>query len=164
MSDNFITNAINYYDTALDKYREILDNKYKISYDIPNKIYFRNTKDDVVLSGEFEILSTYDRNTNIWKWHWSTSSTMSAEPIMIYTVKKILNYGIDIETNNNIYINVVKKYLTTSKFKLTGVDEEYILCAIISYITKIPLIIYDPNDYMYILIHNDTIKLNKDHI
>jgi hypothetical protein len=132
--------ALEYFDT----------NQYKL-VDINNKIryieFIESDKDfehnEIVLYDEdfnkiniskYEYIGTYDSTTSIWSWAWSIP-TMKKKNTTI--IRKILNYGVELEPTNNF----LKTELITSRFRVTNKIQLDIYSAIVSYLSKKPSII-----------------------
>ena len=72
---------------------------------------------------------------NIWNWAWSIPILKKKN---ISIIKKILNYGMDLESDShNIF---VKKELITSKFEISNPVQIDIHLSIVSYLSKLPFI------------------------
>jgi len=136
-----IVNSLKYYDTNQEKYH-IVFNKFKY-YSIKRNygdtehfvILFYDKDQKLISQSRYEIVGVYYVNSQIWAWSWSIPKLQKN---MVYTTRKILNYGLDIvPTDEDMFI---KAELVTSRFKISNEIQLNIHAAIASYIAKKPIV------------------------
>lgn len=140
-SKNLIKNSLNYYDKNMEKYNKFLS---KIRY-VNFVFYTEDTKKSIIIfydkdkkeifKSRYEVLGAYNNTSKTWIWGWSIPN---ASKNLTFISKKILNYGLDIDDNDeNLFL---KTELITSRFRITNEIQLEIHIAISSYISKIPLL------------------------
>jgi hypothetical protein len=138
---NLVRNSLIYYDTNYEKYsKKILKYKY-ISVD-PNlknnyerdKLNFYDKDKNLIFTSEYEHLGIFDTGSHIWTWAWATPFLRKNN---ITLSRKILNYGFDLESEENVFL---KTELITSRFIISDNAQLDIHVAIASYISKKPTI------------------------
>jgi hypothetical protein len=143
-----ITNSLKYYDFNQEKYSKLF-NKFKyysivqVETDIEHdKILFFDKDKQLIFESKYEILGIYYVSSQIWAWSWSIPNLNKN---LVYTTRKILNYGLDIiPSREDIFI---KAEIITSRFRISNEIQLDIHAAIASYISKKPMIfklIYNP--------------------
>lgn len=154
--DNFsqlIQDAFQYYDTNKEKFeKKIKQFKYfkieRKDNDVDdNYIYFFNKKQEQIFKSKYAIIGKYMRLSNTWIWAWAIPQLTKKE---INVSKKILNYGFEITTDENINL---KTALVSSRFRITNLTQLDFYLALSSYLSKLPLIFpvdtsvttYDPS-------------------
>lgn len=132
--------ALEYYDSNQFKLEEIIKKIKYIKYKESEKdfehneiILFDNNYNQIEKS-KYEYIGTYDSTTSIWSWAWSIP-TMKKKNTTI--LRKILNYGVELEPTNNF----LKTELITSRFRVTNKIQLDIYSAIVSYLSKKPRVI-----------------------
>jgi hypothetical protein len=113
------------------KYIEFIDSEKDFEH---NQIILYDENFKKIETCKYEYIGTYDSSTLIWSWAWAIP-TMKKKNTTI--LKKILNYGIELEPTNNF----LKTELITSRFRVTNKIQLDIYSAIVSYLSKKPRII-----------------------
>lgn len=139
-SNDLIINSLEYYDKNRDKYAKFFAKikHYSMIQDDKdtghNTIIFYDKYNNELLRSTYEIMGIYTNFSNTWAWAW-------ADPLLqknkTYISKKILNYGLNIESPNEIFL---KTELITSRFRIVIDVQLEVHIAIASYISKTPLI------------------------
>jgi hypothetical protein len=139
-----IPKALEYYDKNKIKYNslfsKIKNNKEQIEFIEKKKdtekneiiIYDENNKK--IAKAKYELIGVYYSIHQLWVWAWALQKVYKNK---IYTSRKLLNYGLDIDS---FKYDLLKTQLTTSRFKITNLLQLDINIAISSYLTKIPTI------------------------
>lgn len=137
---NFVSKALEYYDSNKEKYRGLFKNvvniefvpredgtKYDqiVMYDKDNKLLYRIP---------YEIIGIYNNLSKTWAWAWSWSSL---KKISTTTSRKILNYAFDLDPDKYHFL---KTELTTSRFRINTEIQLDIHVALGSYLSKNPII------------------------
>ena len=158
MSENtIIKSALSYYDQNNSKYTDLFD-KIKMTKIKSNtkdmsksKIFFYDNNNKLFMKGDYEIAGNFYNKYKLWIWSWAIPVLVKNKTLLS---RKILNYGLDIDSSNKPAINFfIKSELTTSRFKINKLQLD-IHIALISYICKEPII------YPYIDYLSDTDKDN----
>ena len=132
---NVITDALEYYDTFQEKYRDLYINVNYISLDISDKdlehntIIFYNKDLKELFRSKYERIGTLDLKSQIWTWAWARSDLKKNETTII---RKILFYGTELDPS----MNYLKTELITSRFKVTHKSQLDIFCGISAYLSK----------------------------
>jgi hypothetical protein len=135
-----VRESLDYFDDNQYKLQDLLRKLKYIEYVESEKDFEHN---EIILYDEnfnkldrskYEYIGTYDSSTLIWSWAWSIP-TMKKKNTTI--LKKILNYGIELEPTNNF----LKTELITSRFRVTNKIQLDIYSAIVSYLSKKPRVI-----------------------
>lgn len=167
MPENIILqSALVYYDKNNSEYQSLFDRVKSVSTKkntkdmSKSKIYFYDDKNKLFMKGDFEFVGNYYNKYKLWIWSWAIPVLYKNKTILS---RKILNYGLDIDPNDKPSINFsIKSNLTTSRFKINKLQLD-IHIALVSYISKEPIIYkfinnLDDNDkdnfviwYMFIL-------------
>ena len=134
-----VTNALEYYDANIEKYKNIFKNiKYikfahgenDMSYNIIN-MYDKNK--DKIYSSRYEVIGIYNNEYNLWVWSWSIPTMKKNNT---FTTKKIVNYGIDLDPKYKF----LKSELITSRFRISNPIQIDIHLSLASYLSKNPVI------------------------
>jgi len=140
-SKQIILDALNYYDKNKELFSLFLANVKYVSF-IPNEndlvhnsIVFYDENKKVILKSRIEILGSFNNFSRTWIWAWSNPNNHKN---LVYTSKKILNYGLDIVPT--IETKFLKAELITSRFRISDIVQLDIHIAIASYISKLPLV------------------------
>ena len=135
-----IKEALEYYDDNQFKLEE-LNRKIKYIKFVEsekdfehNEIFLYDYDANKLDKARYEYIGTFDSSTSIWSWAWAIP-TMKKKNTTI--LRKILNYGIELEPTNNF----LKTELITSRFRVTNKIQLDIYSAIVSYLSKKPRII-----------------------
>lgn len=113
------------------RYIEFIDSEKDFEH---NQIVLYDDNFNKLDKSKYEYIGTYDSTTMIWSWAWAIP-TMKKKNTTI--LRKILNYGIELEPTNNF----LKTELITSRFRVTNKIQLDIYSAIVSYLSKKPRII-----------------------
>jgi len=141
-----IADALNYYDNNMEqnldvikrtKYVRLIYNKGDMEH---NMIELYDEDKKKIGLYEYEIFGLYNPNTQIWIWGWSIPTLNKNST---YVVKKLLNYGINLDAEENI---LLKAELITSRFKITNPIQLDIHVALAAYLAK-QSFIFKYNDY-----------------
>jgi len=140
-SKETILDALNYYDKNQEIYHAFLKNVKYVSF-IPNdndlvhnSIVFYDKNKKPILKSRFEILGSFNNFSKTWIWAWSNPNNNKN---LVYTSKKILNYGLDIVPT--VEAKFIKTELITSRFRISDIVQLDLHIAIASYISKLPFI------------------------
>ncbi len=142
-SINIFSKALEYYDLNKEKYIEFKNKinyikfkKGKNDYD-HNIIEFYDVEKKKIHSSRYEILGSFNNSSKNWIWAWSD---IRLNPNTIFLSKKILNYGLDLESNSdNMFI---KNELITGEFVINNNLQLDLHISIASYLSKKPLIFF----------------------
>ena len=138
---NIVTDALEYYDKNNEIYKKVLKRVkyYKVintSVDVEhNKIILYDENKQQILESRYEIIGKYLNDMNVWLWAWSIARYYKND---IYTIKKVLNYAIDLPPMADV--NYFKTELITSRIIINDPIKLDMLVSVASYIAKIPLI------------------------
>ena len=129
-----ITNALQYYDSNMEKYENIFEGlSYKFIYPENNygyiKLKFYNDADEFQFETRFEIFGEYFQDKKLWIWAWATSRMKQN---MINVSRQLWLYGSKL-TSENKFLRVL---LTTSRFRLSNIKHVDTHLAISAYLTK----------------------------
>lgn len=105
---------------------------YKRTYkskDSMNEISLFNKKKEKVYNSKIQLLGIYMPNIKLWKWGWS----LFMDKIDIYMSRKILNYALDIDNLNMLFL---RDPLINSNITINNQLELDLLLGISSYLTK----------------------------
>ncbi|ARF09272.1 hypothetical protein Catovirus_2_221 [Catovirus CTV1] len=134
-----VSDALEYYDINHEKYEPFFRNVKSIKFEEATsdidyyKIIFIDKNDNVIGKSRYENIGIYSQKGKIWTWAWSIS-TFAKNTINI--IRKVLNYGIDIDNSKRF----LKNELITSRFKISDKTQIDIHIAIASYLSKQPAI------------------------
>ena len=128
-----IDTALNHYDECSHKYKDYIESDNIILDRATTTIKFVDINNTVF---KYNILGTFDNETNIWLWAWMLPSILMDESVF---VKKLLNYGLKIDkTMQNLSYD--KLYLKTlfvnSRFLLENIFQLELQLAISLYLGK----------------------------
>jgi hypothetical protein len=113
------------------KYIEFIDSEKDFEH---NQIVLYDDKFNKLDKAKYEYIGSYDSTTMIWSWAWAIPSMKKKNTTII---RKILNYGVELEPTNNF----LKTELITSRFRVTNKIQLDIYSAIVSYLSKKPRIV-----------------------
>ena len=136
--------ALEYYDNNIEKYEKFVKKVKNIDFqksqsDLEhNKITFIDKNNNKIYTSRYENIGIYSTKENIWTWAWSVPVF---EKNSIFLIKKMLNYGIDL--NDNVFL---KGELITSRFKISNKYQLDIHLALASYICKQQMIFIIKNN------------------
>lgn len=139
VKNNIIVDSLRYYDKNMMKYNSFFNKIKRIEieesqYDIVhNNMLFYDKNDNLILQSRYELIGIYSVIGKIWAWSWATPANSKNK---IQIIKKVLNYGIDLNPSDLF----LKTELITSRFKITNKIQIDIHVAIASYLSKQPLI------------------------
>lgn len=113
------------------KYIKFVDSEKDFEH---NQIVLYDDEFNKLDKAKYEYIGSYDSTTMIWSWAWAIPSMKKKNTTII---RKILNYGVELEPTNNF----LKTELITSRFRVTNKIQLDIYSAIVSYLSKKPRII-----------------------
>lgn len=113
------------------KYIKFVDSEKDFEH---NQILLYDDEFNKLEKAKYEYIGSYDSTTMIWSWAWAIPSMKKKNTTII---RKILNYGVELEPTNNF----LKTELITSRFRVTNKIQLDIYSAIVSYLSKKPRII-----------------------
>jgi hypothetical protein len=129
-----IKDALEYYDNNQYKYYDKINNfKYYSINQNKKNIIFYNKKKEKIYESEYELIGKYINYSNIWIWAWADSRQKKE---LINTSRKILNYGLDLDENNEL----LKTELITSRIQITTPIQIDIHTSLASFLSKQPFI------------------------
>jgi len=138
-SNIIVSKSLEYYDKNLElnnkKYFNKINNikfiKSNSNNDMEkNKIEFYYNKKKLY-SFKYEEIGSYYNKSKLWVWAWADPKLKKKEN---YISRKILNYGLDLDTNQQF----LKTELITSRFIVNNLLQLDIHVSLASYLTKIP--------------------------
>jgi hypothetical protein len=139
MDKYLISNALEYFDMNNEKYNGIFNGAKYITYIFStedtgyNYIVFYDKNKKELFRSRYEIVALYYKKNNIWVWGWSV---VKADKTLTFTIRKLLNYGIDLDSNESF----LKSELVTSRFRIGNEIQMDIHLSIASYLSKNPII------------------------
>lgn len=171
MDNNIVVNSLAYYDKNTEKYEKLFANVKYVNFPPGNKdekgdlirryISMYNADRKEIFSSRYEIIGIYENNTRTWSWAWSIPKLKKN---ITYISRKILNYGLDIEIEEQKSM-FLKSELITGRFRITDHVQLDLHAGIASYISKKPVVykfIYHPNNEdslkMVDVSHSDQLK------
>lgn len=113
------------------RYIEFIDSDKDFEH---NQIILYDDRFNKLDKTRYEYIGSYDSTTMIWSWAWAIPSMKKKNTTIL---RKILNYGVELEPTNNF----LKTELITSRFRVTNKIQLDIYSAIVSYLSKKPRII-----------------------
>lgn len=140
-SINIVTEALEYYDKNTKqtnkvfskvKYFKLINNDLDTEH---NKIIFYDSNKQELFKSRYEMIGKYFNDSQTWIWAWAIPRYAKNN---VYTIKKLLNYGIDIPPRADI--RFLKSELVTSRYRVTDSVQLDIHVSLASYIAKIPMI------------------------
>lgn len=139
MSYDLIKNALEYYDENRLLYNDVFKNARYIKLPDPrepedNTIHFYNKNTELLFSSRYEIIGIYNNTYNTWAWGWSLPMFYKNKTSI---AKKMLNYGIELEPHENIFLKTI---LINSRFRMISKIQYDVHAAIASYLSKQPLV------------------------
>lgn len=160
MDDNNVTrtvvNALEYYDKNSEKNEKLFKEAKYINFPSDDKdsksdivrtkmiLYDENKKE--IFRSKFEIIGIYENLTKTWSWAWSIPKLPKNKS---YISRKILNYGLDLESDN-INNTFLRTELITGRFRISNHIQLDLHVSLASYISKMP------NVYRYIYKESNT--------
>ena len=167
MNIDLVKDALEYYDNNTEKYSNFLKKVKQIKFylssgDIdPDYIYFFDKDEKLIHKSTYQVIGT--RFMNIWTWAWSIPTFHKKN---LNTIIQILKYGIELDTIKNPENMIVKTELITSKFEISDPIQIDMHLAIVSYLSKSPLIFnyIEPEEFKseQILYDEDIINIVED--
>ena len=147
MSENldikeFIKTRLDNFDKSNEKYNNLIEveNTKIEKRDNITFLIFLDKNGKKIQESRVTILGTFDLNTNIWLWAWVTPYFTSEES---KDSRDILNYGLELEPNNNSNIHFfIKSHFVNSRIYFDSDVTFDIHLALSLYITKKPKFIY----------------------
>ena len=123
---DLVIKALDYYDSKNNEYKKL------IKYD---NFELNKTDNEIQLNEKkfkYEVLGIFDNSVNVWIWAWMIPSIEKNSTII---VKKLLNYGLNIEENliEELYLKI---QFTNSRFLLEDKLQLEIHLALSSYLVK----------------------------
>lgn len=147
---NMIVNALEYYDKNMEKNDKLFKQTYYINFPkidkelkgdlVRRRISMYNKKKEEIFTSKYEIIGIYENQTKTWSWGWAIPKLPKNQT---YILRKILNYGLDLEPENT-HNSFLRTELITGRFRISKLLQLDLHVAIASYISKMP------NVYMYI--------------
>ena len=133
-----VTNALEYYDTNTEKYKNIFKNIKYIDFmygenDSHNIINMYDKNKEKVYSSKYEVIGIHNIEHDIWVWSWSKPTMRRNNS---FTTKKLVNYGIDLDPEYAF----LKAELITSRFHISSQTQIDIHISLASYLSKNPVI------------------------
>jgi len=125
-----IRKSLDYYDNKNNEYKKFIKT---------DKIKMDKAKSKIMLEDKvfsYEALGVFDNQTNVWAWSWMIPSI---DNIKKNLSRKLLNYGLDIEIQNNettLEDMYLKTQFTNSRFLLNEFLQLEIHLALSSYLLK----------------------------
>ena len=104
--------------------------KYNSSTDKMSEITLYDNKKKEILNSKYQLLSIYIPNLKLWKWAWSLPAANKKHS---FVSRKILNYALDIENINMLFI---REPLINSNIIIENELELELLIGMSSYLTK----------------------------
>lgn len=138
--NTLVSDALEYYDLNSEKYESFFKNVKTVRFEAPASdtdyytILFFDDNNNLIGKSRYENIGIYSHRGKIWTWAWSIS-TFAKNTINI--IRKILNYGFDIDTDKRY----LKNELITSRFQISDKTQIDIHVAIASYLSKQPTIV-----------------------
>lgn len=168
---NLLSNALEYYDTHNKKYNKILKKAVRQSFeetigDIQRPRIILYDKDNKkILTAEYQHIGIYYKLFNLWAWGWALPLFKKNETSLS---RKILNYGLDLETDDDILMGFLRAELVTSRFKILKKTQLDVHLALAGYLTKQPIIYKykslldntDPNNHVIYYVSLINIELS----
>lgn len=135
---NLIKKCFNYFDEINKKQKKII-NKKIIKQDYNNKTNKLIIKfnDNTTKQFDCEILGLFDNINKVWIWGWAIPNNKIKNK-NIEIVKELLNYGLNIEINDNKETDkiFIKSILTTSRINIKNYLNFTIITALSTYLIK----------------------------
>lgn len=145
---NLVSDALEYYDLNNEKFGPFFKKVKSIKFEEATsdtdsyKIIFFDKDGNILGKSGYENIGIYTQKGKIWTWAWSIS-TFAKSTVNI--IRKVLNYGIDIDVKKRF----LKNELITSRFKISDKTQIDIHIALASYLSKQPAIfIYKKIPYL----------------
>jgi hypothetical protein len=134
LQETLVPAALEYYDRTQEKFKDLF--KKIASYkretsplDMErNRIIAYDISKNVVLVSKYEVIGIHSNLHKIWCWAWSVPTLAKNA---VYISRKILNYGLDIESSM-----FLKTELTTSRFVVSDKIQMDLHIAIACYLAK----------------------------
>uniref|UniRef100_A0A6C0ACD5 Uncharacterized protein n=1 Tax=viral metagenome TaxID=1070528 RepID=A0A6C0ACD5_9ZZZZ len=145
-----VVNALEYYDKNMERNFKTFNKAKYLSFPkedsdikgdiVRTKINLYNNEKKKIFDSKFEIIGIYENQTKTWSWAWSIPKLPKNKT---YTSRKILNYGLDLESDN-VESSFLRAELITGRFRISNLIQLDLHVSVASYISKIP------NIYKYI--------------
>jgi hypothetical protein len=133
--------ALQYYDDNKHKrhsfFKSIAEVEFKLKEkDLERNVaVFRDSEGKTIFESEYEMIGSYNSKHRIWTWAWSNPVFRRNS---IYRVRKVLNYGFNLDLENAQMF--LKTSLIMSRFKVSDAIQIDLLVALASYLAKTPVI------------------------
>ena len=138
MIDTLVPDALEYFDKSVDKLKDIVEN-YVIHLHMPGLGHenlsqtaycdITSKKTNKKISISYQIISYYAKNEELWIWGWAHPVS---RPIDITQSLKILNYGVNLNTADEIGLKTI---IINSRSILSELETD-IQLGLVAYITK----------------------------
>ncbi|ARF10802.1 hypothetical protein Hokovirus_3_75 [Hokovirus HKV1] len=131
-----IRSAVEYYDNNTVKYNKLYKKMYNGSLIMENdEIFLKYVYKKKEQNIKLEYVGCFDIQVGLWVWSWANSGDkLSASNDG--KIRKLLNYGLNIPTSN-----LLREHLINSRCIFNSNIQYDIHIALISYITKMPIIL-----------------------
>lgn len=157
-----IKSALNNFDNNTLQYKKLYKKLYEGEMTIEDENIFltfnyKNKEKKIKL----EYVGTFDYLTGLWVWSWANTGKNKLGIYSDGKIRKLLNYGLNIPLKN-----MIREHFINSRIVLNSNIQYDIHIALISYITKVPIILQFNNikilnkDQTIIKIDNDLIQKN----
>lgn len=137
--NTLVSDALEYYDLNKEKFEPFFKKVKSVRFEEGRtdadhyKIIFFDKDNNIIGKSRYENIGIYSQKGKIWTWAWSIS-IFAKNTINI--IRKVLNYGFDIDINKRF----LKNELITSRFKISDKTQIDIHISIASYLSKQPAI------------------------
>ena len=161
-----VSDALEYYDLNNEKFDSYFRKVKSVKFEEPAsdtdayKIIFLDKDNNIIGKSRYENIGIYSQKGKVWTWAWSIS-TFAKNTINI--IRKVLNYGIDIDVKKRF----LKNELITSRFKISNKTQIDIHIAIASYLSKQPAIFIIkkiPYSYNYEIVRDVDFNSNEENV
>ena len=155
MSNNIITDSLEYYDKNTEKYEYLFKNvKYIVTQfndtdTEHSSFHMFDANNSEIFRSRIETIGVYDNALKIWTWAWSIPDLPKNAT---YISRKMLFYGLDLEPNNKF----LRSELITSRFRISSNIQIDLHLAIASYLSKKPVIF---KIYQDVNVHSQSSKM-----
>ena len=132
--NDIIKKSLYHYDCQNIKYKKLINNN-NIYFDETKKtITFNDENNEIIITYNYELLSYFDNQHNIWIWAWVLPDF---NYIDTSECRYLLDYGLKIEsTNSNIEQTMIKGILVNSRIKIEEYIQLEINLSMYSYLVK----------------------------
>lgn len=132
--DKYIIKSLEYFDNKNDEYNEFNKSQDIIINEKTREITIKSSFSKKELNGTFEVLGSFDIDTNTWFWSWVTPY-LSIE--ITELSRDILNYGLKLEPESNALEHYfIKGTIINSRIKFQDEIQLEIFLSIICSIIK----------------------------